>query len=199
MNANIQIIAKEGWFGGIVLGILFLAFAFLELEFLSFIFLVGFIFWLFIFRNPERIVKDQDSSFLSPVDGVIKNIDILEQSICVQIYTGILDVGVVRAPCDISHATLSKRGGVTLCCAKKDKKELLNETFALKWKNFCLEFFPEFFTNSNIYADSNLVIGERCGYMKKGITKIYLPKDSELKIGIGDKVVSANSVIGFIS
>lgn len=199
MNANIQIIAKEGWFGAIVLGVLFLVCVFFEWEVLGVIFLLAFVLWLFMFRNPERIAKNQPKAFLSPVDGIVRHIDILEENVCVQIYTRFFDVGVVRAPSDILHASLKKVGGLTLCFADSDKKRMLNASFSLAWKDkqdFRLEFFPEFFSNSRIYADSNLASGERLGFMKKGLTKIYLPKSAELKVSIGDKVSACNSVIG---
>lgn len=199
MNANIQIIAKEGWFGAIVLGVLFLVCVFFEWEVLGVIFLLAFVLWLFMFRNPERIAKNQPKAFHSPVDGIVRHIDILEENICVQIYTRFFDVGVVRAPSDILHASLKKKGGLTLCFADSDKKRMLNTSFSLAWKDkqdFYLEFFPEFFRNSGIYADSNLASGERLGFMKKGLTKIYLPKNAELKVSIGDKVSACNSVIG---
>ena len=60
-----------------------------------------------------------------------------------------------------------------------------------------MEFFPEFFNTSHIYATSELGIGDRCGFMKIGLTKIYLPKTLELKASVGDKVYACESVIGY--
>ena len=87
MNANIQIIAKEGWFGAIVWAIIFLISAYLDLGFITFVMLLGLAFWLYMFRNPERIADVDSTSFAAPIDGVVKNIDILEDSVCVEIQT----------------------------------------------------------------------------------------------------------------
>lgn len=201
MNANIQIIAKEGWLGAGVWALVFLLSAYLELGILTFIIFLGLVFWLYMFRNPERIEDLDSMSFAAPIDGIIRHIDILEDSICVQIQTRCYDIGVIRAPRDILQSTLMCKNGLNLYFSNEEKKHLLNASFSLSWQEqgatYRMEFFPEFFNTSHIYATTNLAIGDRCGYMKIGLTKIYLPKTFELKANIGDKVYACESVIGY--
>lgn len=201
MNANIQIIAKEGWLGASVWALVFLVSAYFELGIFTFIVFLGLAFWLYMFRNPERIEDLDPTSFAAPIDGVIKNIDILEDSVCVQIQTRCYDIGVIRAPRDIPQSTLEGKNGLSLFFASDEKKRLLNASFGLSWQDcgetYHMEFFPEFFNTSHIYAASDLAIGDRCGYMKIGLTKIYLPKTLELKVSVGDRVYACESVIGY--
>ncbi|HIV49253.1 phosphatidylserine decarboxylase [uncultured Helicobacter sp.] len=201
MNANIQIIAKEGWLGAGVWAFIFLVSAYLELGIFTFIVFLALVFWLYMFRNPERIEDLDPTSFAAPIDGVIKNIDILEDSVCVQIQTRCYDIGVIRAPRDILQSTLKCKNGLSLFFSSADKKRLLNASFSLSWQErgetYRMEFFPEFFNTSHIYTTSDLAMGDRCGYMKIGLTKIYLPKTLEIKANVGDKVYACESVIGY--
>lgn len=201
MNANIQIIAKEGWLGASVWALVFLISAYFELGILTFIIFLGLVFWLYMFRNPERIEDLDSTSFAAPIDGIVKSIDILEDSVCVQIQTRCYDIGVIRAPRDIAQSKLTTKSGLNLFFANDEKKRLLNASFSLSWQDgsevYRMEFFPEFFNTSHIYATSELGIGDRCGFMKIGLTKIYLPKTLELKASVGDKVYACESVIGY--
>ena len=201
MNANIQIIAKEGWFGAIVWAIIFLISAYLDLGFITFVMLLGLAFWLYMFRNPERIADVDSTSFAAPIDGVVKNIDILEDSVCVEIQTRCYDIGVIRAPMDILSANLQCKNGLNLYFSNNDKKHMLNASFSLSWQErndtYRIDFFPQLLDTSRIYATSNLAVGDRCGYMKIGFTKIYLPKIFNIKVSVGDKVYGYESIIGY--
>ena len=131
MNANIQIIAKEGWLGASVWALVFLISAYFELGILTFIIFLGLVFWLYMFRNPERIEDLDSTSFAAPIDGIVKSIDILEDSVCVQIQTRCYDIGVIRAPRDIAQSKLTTKSGLNLFFANDEKKRLLNTSFSL--------------------------------------------------------------------
>lgn len=200
MNTNIHIIARQGWIGAVVLGVLFLLGVYVGCEIGSFIFFVALIVWLFMFRNPERIGKFDDGQFVAPIDGIIRDVEIQENALCLNIQVRFFDVGAIRAPLDILEGEVSVKNGLTLFLNNKAKKSLLNKHFSLKFstksEEYVMEFFPELFSDCGIYTHSNLSVGDRCGFMKMGVVKIYLPKKYELKVGIGDKITAFESVLG---
>ena len=200
MNANIHIIARQGWIGAIILGVLFLLGVYVGCEIGSFVLFVALVVWLFIFRNPERIGRFDHRQFVAPIDGVVRDVEVQDNAICLSIQVRFFDVGAIRAPLDITNAEMSVKNGLTLFLNAKAKKSLLNKQFSLSFsikdEKYKMEFFPELFSDCGIFANANLSIGDRCGFMKMGIVKIYLPKKYELKVGISDKITAFESVLG---
>ncbi|MGX2984420.1 phosphatidylserine decarboxylase [Helicobacter sp. 23-1048] len=200
MNTNIHIIARQGWIGAVVLGVLFLLGVYVGCEIGSFVLFVALVVWLFIFRNPERIGRFDEGQFVAPIDGIVRDVEVQDNATCLTIQVRFFDVGAIRAPLDITNGKISTKNGLTLFLNAKAKKSLLNKYFALsfgtKSEEYKMEFFPELFSDCGIFAHSNLSVGDRCGFMKMGVVKIYLPKKYELKVGISDTITAFESVLG---
>lgn len=205
-----QIIAKQGWSGALVLFIAFLLTAWLDWNVCAFVLFVLFVLWLVMFRNPERIpTTDESNVFVSPVDGIVRDITSSEGQVSILIETRFIDVGVIRAPCDIIEGKCSEKKGLNLACCSKEKCNELNAMMrfeSVQDRAFCIEFYPILFSSQELFASSNLDIGERMGFMKAGMTHIMIPQkkkkgadsaEMELKIGIGDRVKALQSVIGY--
>lgn len=205
-----QIIAKQGWAGALILLVIFVLCMWFEWDTCAFISFVLLALWLAMFRNPERIPQnDENNVFVSPVDGIVREISSDENNIHILIETSFLDVGVVRAPCDIVEGKCDEKKGLSLSFCSKDKRKQLNATMlfqSIQDRAFFMEFYPVFFSSQHIFATSRLDIGERMGFMKMGMTRIIFPISSkkgvdsesiELKINIGDRVRASQSVIGY--
>jgi len=118
MRNNLLPIAKEGW--TYILGsiLLFILFAFLDLEFLQFFAFLATIFFMFVFRNPERqnLYFDKNS-VVSPVDGVVTSIEELtddEYSYKIEIDSSYLNVSLLRTPFTSTLKNIKKQNGARL-------------------------------------------------------------------------------------
>lgn len=78
-------------------------------------FLPFYFFTLFIYRNPERILEEDDElSFVAPIDGKIMDISKVSlrdgsEMLSVIIKKTIWDVGIIRAPMAMSIVGKSKK------------------------------------------------------------------------------------------
>ncbi len=83
-----QIIAKQGWVGALVLLVAFVLTLWLDWNVCAFVLCVMLVLWLAMFRNPERIPNASESNvFVSPVDGIVRDIDANEERISILIET----------------------------------------------------------------------------------------------------------------
>lgn len=209
MATTTQIIARQGYKGAIILFIGFALCLWAELDICAFVLFVGLVLWLFAFRNPEKIPANiAPNAFVSPVDGIVREICMIDSALHIVIETRALDVGIIRAPCDVLKADISYKHGLTLSLANKATKKALNATMSFKCVDdnaFELVFYPICFGSHSLFASENLHIGERIGFMKMGQTRIIIPQSTkksknaelELKISIGDKLSSLHSIIGY--
>lgn len=198
-----QIIAKEGYKGAFILFILALIFWICDWSFLTFLFILVLFFWLFAFRNPERESQDKlNLTLLAPVDGTIVDIFTQENNICLNIDVGWLDAGILRAPMEIQSYKIDKKNGLLLRNISRRLKDVLNTQinfFSIKKYTFKMILYPEVFGCTNIYQKSVLSPGERMGFMKLGKLKLCFPASSiDLKIDIGDKVKSGETLLGYV-
>ena len=204
-----QIIAKQGGVGALVLLVAFVLTLWLDWNVCAFVLCVMLVLWLAMFRNPERIPNASESNvFVSPVDGIVRDIDANEERISILIETRFIDVGVIRSPCDVVEGKMSEKKGLNLTWCSKEKRNTLNATMrfeSLQERTFSIDFYPIFFSSQELFASSNLDVGERMGFMKAGMTRIIIPQkrqkgvdsDIELKVSIGDRVKALQSVIGY--
>ncbi len=207
MTTTTQFIAKQGWFGAIALFVAFILSIWLDWNVCAFVLFVALVLWLVMFRNPERIPHiDENNVFVSPVDGIVRDMSYSNDEMSILIETRFIDVGIIRAPCDIVEGQYSEKKGLSLTCCAKAKCKELNATMrfeSLKERAFYMEFYPIFFSSHHLFAQNNLSIGERIGFMKAGMTRIVIPQkkasiEFESKVSIGDKVCALQSVIGYI-
>jgi len=81
MKNNLLAITKEGWSYIICSIFFFIIFAILDFDYLQFFTFLLILFFLFIFRNPQRQQQYyQDNSVTSPVDGIITSIKELKNN-----------------------------------------------------------------------------------------------------------------------
>lgn len=200
-----QIIAKQGWLGAIIFGVIFALCIWLEAGVCAFVVFVGLLVWLYAFRNPERIPHDsQNNAFYAPIDGIVRDINIVDSKVRISIETSFLDVGIIRAPMEILKGKIVQIQGLTLC-KRSAQSEILNARMSfynLHGLRFEMEFVPRILGSHGLFAAENLSCGERIGFMKMGMSSIVISQekgDSEIEIAvnIGDRVHALHSVIGY--
>ena len=211
MKNNLLPIAKEGWNYIAFSVALFVVSYILHLEFLQLFSFVLLLFFLFVFRNPERELPNfEENSVLCPVDGEVTSIDALENSefaYKVTINTTYKDVAVLRTPMNAMIALLEKNNGTRLS---------LDDALARKTNENVNVIFQD--TNENkmkvshivkrslcgievesIKEGLNVVKSSRYGIMVNGITELYLPSNFRLSLILGEETKASESLVGYFS
>lgn len=171
------------------------------------------IFMAFFFRDPERKIPEGNGIFVSPADGkVILIRDIYEKDYLktdtkeISIFMSPLDVHVNRAPCEGNISVIKHSPGLFMA-AYKDDASIKNENIVMvldgKYGKVLVRQVAGFIARRAVCRASEgdfLKMGERYGMIKFGSRlDVYLPKDTTIKVNLGDKVKAGESIIGVIS
>ncbi|MDX9813461.1 MAG: phosphatidylserine decarboxylase [Sulfurimonas sp.] len=167
------------------------------------------IFFIFVFRNPERErLFFEDSSVLSPVDGVLSDVveDEQKDEYILTIQNSCLNVALLRSPFDATIKTIELVRGARVSPASKlfDK---LNENATLVFTNKNEQSIKINHrlkqTIKSIDIDTKvgnkLFQGSRYGFALNNTTTIYLPRSFRLNINIGDELRAGESLVGYFS
>ncbi len=207
-----EIILKEGYpfilaaFGFFLFSLLFLG------EFFILISVLFLAFFIYFFRNPERIAEDFSKGvIISPSDGTILSIteDISpitkEESLKISIRLSIFDVHIQRSPLQGEIKAKEYIHGEFLSL-NNEKANELNEQNRVLFENkdtkIVVNQIAGFITRRIVsFKDLGPIkLGERYGMIMFGSqVDIYLPKDINLKVSEFQKVKAGESVIGYLN
>jgi phosphatidylserine decarboxylase len=168
------------------------------------------LFMVLFFRDPERTTPGDKGVFVSPADGkVILIKDVYEKDYLksdskeISIFMSIFDVHVNRAPCDGSVNLVQHFPGQFLP-AHKDAASIKNENTIMVLEGNDGKILVRQVAGllarrivCKVKAGDVLRRGERYGMIKFGSRlDVYLPKDAEIKVKLGEKVKAGETVIG---
>ncbi len=170
------------------------------------------LFVLFFFRDPEREVPRGKGVVVSPADGkviVIKDIyepDYLKQDVKqISIFLSVFNVHVNRVPFSGTVETVRYNPG-KFHVASVDKASLDNEQTGMvisdgKNKILVKQIAGLIARRIVCYAKAGdtVKVGERYGLIRFGSrVDIFLPKDTDLMVKVGDRIKGSRDVIGVI-
>ena len=168
------------------------------------------LFVLFFFRDPERIGPREKDVVVSPADGrviVINDVyepDYLKQDVKqISIFLSVFNVHVNRAPCGGAVEAVKYNPG-KFHVASADKASLDNEQTAMviangKKKILVKQIAGLIARRIVCYArpGDTIKAGERYGLIRFGSrVDLFLPKDSELRVQVGDRIKGGRDIIG---
>ena len=172
--------------------------------------LIIFVFILWFFRNPKRNIIKNPELILSPADGkviAIKEVDELEyfndKKIQISIFLSPLDIHVNRYPVsgEILYSKYHK-GEYLVAWHPKSSDKNERTTVVIKNKKFGEVMYRQI---AGVVArrivnyakvNSNVEQGDDSGFIKFGSrVDLFLSKDLNLKIKVGDKVKGGLSII----
>jgi phosphatidylserine decarboxylase len=174
--------------------------------------LIIMLFMAFFFRDPERTIPEGKGIFVSPADGkVILIKDVYEKDYLkanskeISIFMSIFDVHVNRAPCD-GNVSVKKHSPGKFLVAHKDTASMENENSVMvldgKDGKILVRQVAGLLARRivcRVKVGDVLRHGERYGMIKFGSRlDVYLPKDTEIKVKLGDKVKAGETVIGIL-
>jgi phosphatidylserine decarboxylase len=178
----------------------------------GFVFLALTLFVLFFFRDPERTVPAGSDLVVSPADGrviVVKDVfepNYLKQDMQqVSIFLSVFNVHVNRAPLGGTVEAVKYTPGRFLV-ASVDKASTDNEQTAMvisdgRRRILVKQIAGLIARRIVCYAKpgDRIAAGERYGLIRFGSrVDIFLPKDAELRVKVGDRIKGARDVIGVL-
>ena len=172
--------------------------------------LIIFVFILWFFRNPKRNIIKNPELILSPADGkviAIKEVDELEyfndKKIQISIFLSPLDIHVNRYPVsgEILYSKYHK-GEYVVAWHPKSSSKNERSTVVIKNKKFGEVMYRQIAGAvarrivNYAKVSSNVEQGDDSGFIKFGSrVDLFLSKDLNLKIKVGDKVKGGLSII----
>jgi phosphatidylserine decarboxylase len=205
-------VAAEGWPFILPLAAVTIVCFILGWKYPAGILLVLTLFVLFFFRDPERSVPEGRGVVVSPADGkviVIKDVfepTYLKQDVKqISIFLSVFNVHVNRAPCGGTVEVVKYNPG-KFHVASVDKASLDNEQTAMVIANggrkILVKQIAGLIARRIVcYArpGDTLAAGQRYGLIRFGSrVDLFLPKDTELKVRVGDRIKGARDVIGVL-
>lgn len=205
-------VAAEGWPFIVPLTIVTTVLFFFGWKNAAFVSLVLTLFVLFFFRDPERVIPSGAGVVVSPADGkviVIKDIyepSYLKQEVKqISIFLSVFNVHVNRAPISGAVKVVHYNPG-KFHVASVDKASLENEQTAMvivsgTHKILVKQIAGLIARRIICYAKPGDTIkaGERYGLIRFGSrVDIFLPRNAEIKVRLGDRVRGAQDVIGVL-
>lgn len=165
---------------------------------------------LFLFRNPEREVPEDELTLLAPADGVVRDVErVFEErffkgeSIRIRIYLGLTNVHVNRSPMRGNIVYQAYREGKMLPIFKSPASERNEKNYLgiqNEYTRILITQVTGFLTHRIVCwvkAGDQVERGERFGLIKFGsCTEIFLPPDVEVTVSAGDKVRGGETIIG---
>jgi phosphatidylserine decarboxylase len=205
-------IATEGYPFIAVAAFIAVVFALLGWKIIAVFFLLVTLFIAFFFRNPARVAPGDESMVVAPADGVViyrgivRESHLDEEMLKVSIFMSVFNVHINRVP-------LSGRVVDTFYVRGKflDVRHEL-ATFENEQKGLILETAGG--TRIVVVQVAGLIARRIVCYPKKGDTvrrgeryglirfgsrlDIYLPKETELRVSLGDKTVAGETILGIL-
>jgi phosphatidylserine decarboxylase len=213
MKNNLLPIAKEGW-NYLALSLFLMAiFTILDFDFLQFFAFLATLFFIFVFRNPERQnMLYQEGSVVSPADGTIVSIEEIDNvedgyAYKVEIESSYLNDSLLRSPFTSTLEQVELYRGAKLphtSALSKSLNENATLLFCDKKSNNKIKvahLIKESFKGIDLDAvkSQTLQQGSRYGLMINGITTIYLPQNFRLNATVGSELAACESLLGYIT
>jgi phosphatidylserine decarboxylase len=205
-------IATEGYPFIAVAGFIAIIFALLAWKVIALFFLLVTLFIAFFFRNPTRVAPGDESMVVAPADGVViyqgivRESHLDEEMLKVSIFMSVFNVHINRVPLsgrvvdtfyvrgkflDVRHelATFeNEQKGLVLETAGGVRIVVVQVAGLIARRIVC---YPK--------KDDTVRRGERYGLIRFGSRlDIYLPKETELRVSLGDKTVAGETILGIL-
>ncbi len=210
MDRNRVPVALEGIPFVIIAGVVSILFYLFGLAIPALVFLILTLFIIWFFRNPEREIPSDKNLIISPADGKIIGInEVIESRILkkkmlkISIFMNIFNVHINRIPCSGKISDILYNRGKFIS-ANIEKASLENEQNAIVLETRRGEKIL-FVQIAGLIArrivcwlkkGDDVVTGQRFGLIRFGSrVDIYLPKDVDVRVSVGQKVKGGASVL----
>ena len=164
------------------------------------------IFFLWFFRDPERVIPVGDGLIVSPADGKVTDVSLTQMNgepyTRISIFLNVFDVHVNRSPIrGIIKSAVYKKGqfGNAMAAASAADNEqnivtMEGEGMTVVFKQIAGVLARRIVFNHK--PGDTLARGQRVGLIKFGSrTDVIFPQPSEVKVKLGDRVVGGSTIL----
>ncbi|MDR1951901.1 MAG: phosphatidylserine decarboxylase [Elusimicrobiota bacterium] len=189
----------------LILSIMLLTIFNVVLFVLGIIFLLLSLFCIYFFRDPFVEITKGEDLIISPCNGTVLEVGENEKEKIIRVFLSVLDVHLQRSPvCGIVQKVEHKAG--KFLKAMDPQAHIVNEQNIIHIKNdqgvFIVKQIAGILARrcvSWVKAGDILKTGDKIGVIKfSSQVDLHFPKNIEVKIKAGDKVVSGVTVFGEI-
>ncbi len=166
----------------------------------------------YFFRNPQRLAPDEENLAVAPADGVVIYLGnapekhLGEEMLKISIFMSVFNVHINRVPLsgrvldtfyirgkflDVrdERATFENEQSGMVLETEKGQRIVVVQVAGLIARRIIS--YPE--------KGDNLRIGSRYGLIRFGSRlDVFLPKDIDLRVAVGDKTVAGETVLGYL-
>ena len=193
---------KEGFPFVIVPAIIALVFGYLQIWPVVIAFAALALFMAYFFRDPHRNVPTDPDIVVSAADGKVTRIDESADGKLVSVFLSPIDVHINRAPISGTITKVDYVPGKKIP-ATSDQASLVNERNSItiageRMTVVCTQIAGILARRIVCWnkAGDEIEIGQRYGLIKFGSrTDLLMPKDVDIKVSIGDRVVGGETII----
>ncbi|MDD9331497.1 MAG: phosphatidylserine decarboxylase [Wolbachia sp.] len=174
---------------------------------------------VYFFRDPARVVPNNNDLILSPCDGVISKIEEVNYSLsakdkkeekkftCVSIFLSVLSVHVNRIPISGTVKEMNyKKGGFVSAMSNRSSNENEKQEIIIEYqegKEIIVEQIAGLIARRivcNLKISQNVKAGERFGIIRFGSrVNIFIPADIEVRVSEGQTVVGGETIIASLN
>ena len=204
-------VAREGWPFIVIPGVLGAGLVLAGRRALALPFAAASLVSLGFFRDPEREVPSVPGGVLSPADGRVLSVDAVEDrfvgpAVRVAIFLSPLDVHVNRAPvAGLVVGTVYSRG--RFLAAYRSEAEDANERCSLHLQGDAARVTVVQIAGvvarrivCRVRPGDKLIAGERFGMIRFGSrTDCVMPRGSDVRVRVGDRVTGGVTVLGVLA
>jgi phosphatidylserine decarboxylase len=199
-------LAREGYPFILVPLIAGAVFAYFSFWILAIFFFLVTAFMAFFFRDPERTIPVDPAVIVSAADGTVTRIDENSEGKLVSVFLSPLDVHINRAPIGGKVTKVEYVSGRKLP-ATSVRSSFENERNSITIENAELRVVCTQIAGilarrivCRVKEGDNLQIGDRFGLIKfSSRTDVLMPRETEVKVKLGDKVKGGVTVLGKIA
>ena len=192
---NNGFILNQGYKYIITFFIIAIVLSIFNIEFFSTIFYLITLLTIFIFRNQERLIFKNKNSILSPIDGKITAIDIVNGKRKIYCKVTPCNTHVVRAPSDTNIKIKNQKNGLNLN-PNSYKATILNEQITFKLSNMKLKLISGICNTKIEYTENTTAVqGEPIAIFIDGLAIITLKENINIDLKIGDKLTAGQSIL----
>lgn len=166
----------------------------------AFVFLAAFM--AYFFRDPTRLIPHEEDIIVSAADGKVTRIDETAEGKIVSVFLSPVDVHINRAPIAGKVIKVDYLQGKKVP-ATRDDASMVNERNSLtiegeKMTVVCTQIAGILARRIVCWSKTgdNLDLGEKFGLIKfSSRTDLLMPKEVEIQVKIGDRVVGGETII----
>ena len=167
-------------------------------------------FFLWFFRDPERVIPSEAGLIVSPADGKVTDVSATQlqgsPATRISIFLNVFDVHVNRSPIsgvikDVVYRKGQFRNAMDAASADANEQTIItvqSEGMTVVFKQIAGLIARRIVFNHK--AGDRLVRGQRVGLIKFGSrTDVIFPSPAELRVKIGDRVKGGSSVLARVA